>query len=71
MVWALAPVRRINEALLKLALLVVPVVLKSVPFLSAVEPVTSRFAPRTVLPPFTVKFLVPATVVSPLSVLVP
>jgi hypothetical protein len=70
-VCAEAPVSRISEAFEKLALLVVPVVLKSVPFLSAAEPVTSKLAPKTVLPPLTVNVFVPATVVSPFIVLVP
>ncbi len=66
-----APVRRTSETLARAASLVVPVVLKLVPFLKATELVTSRLAPRDVRPPLTVKVLVPATVVLPFRVLIP
>src|SRR4051812_11541415 len=71
MVWVEAPVRRIRLASPKFTLLEVPVVLKSVPFLKATLDVTSRSAPSEVLPPLTVKVLVPAIVVLPFKVFTP
>src|SRR5436190_18414877 len=67
-VWADAPVKRISEALDKAASLVVPVVLKSVPFLVATEAVksllpavTAKPPPKDVRPVPTVRVLLPVT----------
>src|SRR5665213_813469 len=70
-VWVEAPVKRIRLTLPKFRLFRLPVVATSVPFLKATLDVTSRLAPRLVLPPLTLKVLVPAMVVSPFRVLAP
>lgn len=77
MVWAEAPVSRINEASANEALLVVPVVLKSVPFLVASEavrsvwPVMLKVPPSVVAPVPTVKVFEPVTEVAPFKLTAP
>jgi hypothetical protein len=67
MVWVEAPVSLTSDTSPKLTSLVVPVVLKSVPFLVATEPVMSRLPPKEDRPVPTLKLLLPVTLVAPLS----
>ena len=77
MVWAEAPVNLIREASEKLTLFDEPVVLKSVPFLVAIEevksawPVTASVPPKVEAPVPTVKALEPVTVVAPFKLTAP